>query len=168
MATPKRAARKQGRIRPQDKQPVSKRQTRSLDEPFILSPRAYREWRDKLAEEGRTPFMAYQDAVGAIFRIIEWSILTGAVGMFGAWARSNFLIVASTFLMVILTVYILGYILSMGRSLKRPINLILMGFVAVAVLFAASNLTRQLVLFGWQQLQDLPPPKDRVQTRIPF
>lgn len=64
--------------------------------------------------------------------------------------------------MFVLTAYILSFILSFGeaKGTTRPINFLVMGLLAFVVLTAASNFTRMVVLYGGQQLQQLPPPKE--------
>jgi hypothetical protein len=139
-------------------------------EPFLLSPRGYRAWRDRLKGEGRTPTIAFREAATAIFRVVEWSILTGAVGALGLWVDSHFLLWAAVFLMAVLTIYILSFIypLRQAEGFERPINWLLMAFLALALVAVASNFTRMVVLYGWQQLQQLPPPKDPSNSESPI
>ena len=113
--------------------------------------------------------MAFREAAVAIFRVVEWSLLTGAVWALGSWVNSQFLLGAAAFLMFVLSAYILNYILSSGeaKGITRPINFLVMGLFAFAVLAAASNFTRMVVLYGGQQLQQLPPPKDPVRLQLP-
>jgi hypothetical protein len=43
-----------------------------------------------------------------------------------------------------------------------------MAFLALALVAVASNFTRMVVLYGWQQLQQLPPPKDPSNSESPI
>lgn len=167
------ATRKQGKVI--GTQSVRRKRSRAAKspnktptEPFLLSPRGYRAWRDRLKGDDLSPTIAFREATVAIFRVVEWSLLTGAVWALGSWVDSQFLLGAATFLMFVLTAYILSFILSFGeaKGTTRPINFLVMGLLAFVVLTAASNFTRMVVLYGGQQLQQLPPPEDPVPFRI--
>jgi hypothetical protein len=101
-------------------------------------------------------------------RDFEWSLLAGAVGALGLWVDSQFLLAAATFLMFVLAIYIWGYIVSLGEGFTRFANKLVVAFVALGLLIAAVNFTRMVALYGSQQLQQLPPPKDPVPFHLPF
>ena len=90
------------------KGPTKKKATAT--EPFLLTPRGYKAWRDALEKQGRSPRSEFREAAVIIFRIVEWSALTGAVWAIGFWVGDQFILGAATFLFVVLALYTTSYI----------------------------------------------------------
>ena len=90
------------------KGPTKKKATAT--EPFLLTPRGYKAWRDALEKQGRSPRSEFREAAVIIFRIVEWSALTGAVWAIGRWVGDQFILGAATFLFVVLALYTTSYI----------------------------------------------------------
>jgi hypothetical protein len=148
------------------KGPTKKKATAT--EPFLLTPRGYKAWRDALEKQGRSPRGEFREAAVIIFRIVEWSALTGAVWAIGSWVGDQFILGAATFLFLVLAAYTTGYILSMVEGFENRLNQLLIATFVLVLAIVALNFAKKVVLYGGQQLQQLPRPKDTVPFQMPW